>query len=123
MPAARLRRWLVLAVTFLYLLPTLLFILPSPASAAERALYNDLQASRCLEDMGSSKGLPGAKTDHDCCVLCAASPSGLRVQEPEVSPIVFRAVIPAPVASTYALGPPRGASQFLSPLSRRGPPA
>jgi hypothetical protein len=82
-----------------------------------------LQLSRCLEGVTDGKALPGGAADHDCCVLCAAAPTGLRVEPPITEPILYRATRPAPVTIAYLLGPPLREPHLLSPLSRRGPPA
>ncbi len=45
----RMARLVTVIVTMAYLLPGLLSVLPSPASAAEQQLYADLMMSRCLD--------------------------------------------------------------------------
>jgi hypothetical protein len=118
-------RLVTLVVTLAYLLPALLVIIPSPASAAEQALFADLQKSRCVDMNGD--GVPdtgdAAHGGHDCCVLCAA-PSSPPVRDVvSAEPITF--VPPAATSAprhqlNFAAAP---AETVFQPLSSRGPPA
>ena len=122
----RLAQLVTLVVTLAYLLPTLLVIIPSPASAAEQALYADLQKSRCVDLDGD--GVPdtgdASHGGHDCCVLCAApsSPPAAR-DNSAAAPITFlppvAASAPRPQLNLAAAPP----EVVFQPLSSRGPPA
>lgn len=119
-------RLVTLVVTLAYLLPALLVIIPSPASAAEQALYADLQKSRCVDLDGD--GIPDtgdvSHGGHDCCILCAApsSPPAAR-DNSAAEPIIFvppvAALAPQPNLTLAAIP----AETVFQPLSSRGPPA
>ena len=120
----RMARIVTILVTVAWLLPALLTILPSPASAAEQALYAEVMKSRCL-DMDSD-GLPdGGAPDHDCndcCVMCAA-PKCDAMRVPVLVPVHF-APRPGVAAQKPELVLALPASEAVfRPVSLRGPPA
>lgn len=120
----RMARIVTILVTVAWLLPALLTMLPSSASAAEQALYADLMKSRCLDMDGD--GLPdGGAPDHDCndcCLMCAAPKCGV-LRVPVLVPIRFvpRPGVAVPEPELVLALPPSQA--VFRPLSQRGPPA
>ncbi len=120
----RMARLVTILVTVAWLLPVLLTMLPSPASAAEQSLYADLMKSLCLDMDGD--GLPdGGAPDHDCndcCLICAAPQSGT-MRAPLLVPILFapRPGVAAP-RPELVLALPASEAVFR-PVSQRGPPA
>ena len=118
-------RLVTLVVTLAYLLPALLVIIPSPASAAEQALFADLQKSRCVDMNGD--GVPdtgdASHGGYDCCVLCAA-PSSPPVRDVVNSePITFLPPVAASAPRPQLNLAAAPAEVVFQPLSSRGPPA
>jgi len=117
-------RIVTVIVTVAYLLPALLTIMPSPASAAEQALYADLMKSRCLDMNGDGEPDPGMPSHgaHDCCVVCAQPQSAVpRLSQPVSIAFVPRPAVPAPEPQLVLADPPSEA--VFRPVSQRGPPA
>lgn len=124
-PMRRMARIVTVIVMMCYLLPGLLSILPSPASAAEQQFYADLMMSRCLEDGSRGNTLPGAP-GHDCnecCIVCAGVQCAAAGRQPVVVPVVFLPPAPPhPAEPELILAAPPSEAVF-GPLSQRGPPA
>jgi hypothetical protein len=120
----RMARIVTVLVTVAWLLPALLSVLPSPASAAEQALYVELMKSRCL-DMDSD-GLPdGGVPDHDCndCCVLSAAPKSATLRTPAVLPVRFAPrTVAAALKPELILALPASDAVFR-PVSQRGPPA
>jgi len=121
----RLARIVTVIVTLCYLVPGLLSILPSPASAAEQQLYADLMMSRCLDGSNPAGTLPGT-AKHDCNTCCILHAVPQVSDTPRLSllvPITFPDARPDdPVRPELVLATPPSEAVF-GPLSQRGPPA
>ncbi len=116
------RRMAVVAVIAALLLPALLTILPSPASAEEQALYRDVMVSRCLEKGDGQLPMPGM-SHGDCCL--PGDPVSIAARTDDGgTPIIFMPVrsllSQASIWERNASLPDPG---HWLPLSRRGPPA
>jgi len=121
----RLARIVTVIVMMCYLLPGLLSILPSPATAAEQQLYADLMMSRCLDKGETGNTLPsGSKHDcNTCCILQGVAQVTDVTRQPLMLPITFPDTRPAaPVRTELVLAAPPAEAVF-GPLSQRGPPA
>lgn len=116
-----LRRVTCWLVTIAFLVPVLLQVIPSPASAAEALLWRDLQVSRCLE-----QGLPAPEKSHSCgdCVLCAV-PGLPRVAElPDLLADLPGLPVRLAQVSLAFLHMDRAQPDALTePITGRGPPA
>lgn len=114
-------------VTLVLLAPALLGLLPSPASAEERALFADLQRSYCQQtDDGAPVSPVMDHASESCCILCIAP--GLPARQPVAEPIAdaMREVrLPAPVTPDLVqdVGHAALAAPQLAPITGRGPPA
>ena len=110
--------WLMAVVL---LLPMLIALLPSPASAEETQLYQDLQASRCAE-----QGIPMSHEHHDCdhCVLSDAVhvPKALGNIDPHSEPVRLRRQTEK-VAFVFVHMDRVRRADTIFPISGRGPPA
>jgi hypothetical protein len=121
----RMARIVTVIVTMCYLLPGLLSVLPSPASAAEQQLYADLMLSRCLDGSNQDGGLPGGQQHNcnDCCIVCASSHCATALRQPVFVPVVYTPPLRVhhPEPELVLAVPPSEA--VFGPLSQRGPPA
>ena len=121
-PGSRLLRrvtsWLV---TLAFLVPVLLQVLPSPVSAAEAALWRDVQVNRCLD-----QGLPVPDQPKSCadCVLCVAPglPRAANLPDLLADPI-DRQVVPERVSYSFLHMERARPDASTAPITGRGPPA
>ncbi|MCA0432356.1 MAG: hypothetical protein LCH46_03740 [Proteobacteria bacterium] len=104
------------------LLPAILTVLPSPASAEEQALYRDLMVSRCLDGEAGKIPMPGMGSHGECCILGKGLPVADRAAD-VLEPVVFVAPVQEADVSVWFQKEHLPDPTHWLPLSRRGPPA
>jgi hypothetical protein len=115
-----LRRAVAFLVAVALLLPGLLLVVPSPATAEERALWRDLQTARCLE-----QGVPERDQQNSCktCVLCTSPALPRAAAVPDLFSVQERP-LPAALVSFVFLHLSRASLAAITvPDPGRGPPA
>ena len=112
------------ALMLAWLVPVFLGILPSPATSAERAFYEDQQASLCQGQGQPAEQNKALHSHGECCVLCAA-PS-LPTATGAVDPLASAIITPAPKRPEFAAIAEVSRAKLaaiVAPITGRGPPA
>jgi hypothetical protein len=106
------------------LLPALLIVIPSPATAAELAYFQDMGTNNCM-DLGGSKEKMPQHEGRQCCILCLASAFPV---PPSVDAATAVAIVQSRIADqghAAVTGLSRSVLAFAAtaPITGRGPPA